>query len=379
MANGYCPNILRSIQDVANGNAPGSKMTIAGFLAMLFCCQNSTVSPVNDGNGPGSHYRPMTVWFYPRPTLDNVSTTDNCDVNDIPVREEFTIPTLGYAQTSWFIPDDEIQKYCEDASDLRSFGPTTLMSAHYENWVSHANILIRKINQQLVTSMSTQFGVNVATGSAGGKVINIARNANGLILDNGYLDIMNDLEANEFCGDPCIVGGGIFSAFNRSLAIACCSAAGMDLSRLNVPRFFYDKDTQSIWGDNTIGVFAPGSVKFLGRNRYLTPFGGDRGDSLFFSVPFPVSDFGCNNDACLDDLIIDVQVRYITCPQDIEVDGETTPVGRGIQVILSKYYALFVQPDDLYPDGDELEGTNGTLLYFIENTDDDGGSTPYTG
>ena len=49
MANGYCPALLRSIESIAGENAPSRKLHVAGFLAMTFCCQNSSVSPINDG------------------------------------------------------------------------------------------------------------------------------------------------------------------------------------------------------------------------------------------------------------------------------------------------------------------------------------------
>ncbi len=84
-----------------------------------------------------------------------------------------------------------------------------------------------------------------------------------LILDDGVVEMMQDLLENEICGDPCIVGGGIFSNYDQARALMCCNSAGIDLSRSNMPRFFFDKDTQTIWGANSIGVFAPGSVKFV--------------------------------------------------------------------------------------------------------------------
>jgi hypothetical protein len=61
------------------------------------------------------------------------------------------------------------------------------------------------------------------------------------------------------------------------------------------------------------------------------------------------------------------------------VNGTPTLLNRGWQVILSKRYNLWVQPTDAYASGDELEGTNGTLKYFITNTSSDSGSYPYGG
>jgi hypothetical protein len=190
---------------------------------------------------------------------------------------------------------------------------------------------------------------------------------------------MRDLQENEICGEPCIVGGGLWASYSIAQAAACCNAAGLNVSQLAMPRFFYDKSTQNIWGENTVGVLAPGSVKFIGRNAYGGNFSGQKGNSFFTTLPFPVAEFGCNLDECLRDLVFDLQLRYIDCPETIDVNGTPTQVNRGWQGILSKRYNLWVQPTDAYASGDELEGTNGTLKYFITNTSSGSGSYPYAG
>lgn len=378
MALGFCPALLRSIDQIAESNAPARKLQVAGFLAMLFCCQNSTVSPINDGF-EGAHQRPLTVKYRQRPTLDDVQDEDDCDINRIPAYAEWNLPSLGHKQSSFFLDDATIQQYCIDASAQRPVGvpPTRVMQEVYSLIVEHANIVLKAINVDLVTEMATQFGDNVTTGSSTGKVINISRDGDKYILDNGIVDMMRDLQENEICGDPCVVGGGLFAAFNAAQAMSCCNAAGMDMSRIGLPRFFFDKDTQAIWGQNTVGLFAPGSVKFIGRNKYLGAFAGQRGMSFFTTLPLPVEEFGCNLEDCLRDLVFDMQLRYIDCPTQVTVNGTPTTVNRGWEVIISKSYALWVQPDNAYASGDELEGTNGTLKYFITNTTYPAGSYAY--
>jgi hypothetical protein len=380
MANGFCPALLRHIDDIAEGNAPGRKMHVAGFLASLFCCQNSSVSPVNDGFD-GSHVRPLTVKYRQRPTLAHVQEEDNCDVNRIPAYSEWTLPTLGHVQSSFFISDATIQQYCIDASAKRPVGqpPTSVMEEVYGLILEHANILIKAINRDVVTEMATQFGENTTTGSSTGKVINISRQGDQFILDNGIVDIFRDLQENEICDSPCVIGGGLFAGYNMMKAAACCNAAGFDASRLGDMRFFFDKDTQNIWGENTIGVLAPGSVKFIGRNKYGGSFSGLKGSSYFTTLPFPTEVFNCNADDCLRDLVFDLQLKYIDCPTEIEGPSGPTTVNRGWIAILSKSYNLWVQPTTAYASGDELEGTNGTLKYFITNNDSESPAYPYAG
>jgi hypothetical protein len=74
-----------------------------------------------------------------------------------------------------------------------------------------------------------------------------------------------------------------------------------------------------------------------------------------------------------------MQLKYIDCPTTIDVGGAPQTVDRGWQVILSKYYTLWTQPDNAFDSGDPLEGTNGTLKYFVSNTNYDGGAYAYPG
>lgn len=380
MANGFCPALLRHIDEIADGNAPGRKMHIAGFMASLFCCQNSSVSPVNDGF-EGSHVRPLTVKYRQRPTSAHVQDEDNCEINRIPAYAEWNLPSVGFKSTSFYLPDSTVQQYCIDASRERPVGqpPTQVMEEIYGIILEHANLLMSEINKDLVAEMATQFGDNVTTGGATGKVINIARDGDQFILDNGIVDMMRDLQENEICGEPCIIGGGLWASYSIAQAAACCNSAGLNLSQLSMPKFFFDKATQTYWGENTVGLLAPGSVKFIGRNAYTGAFAGQKGNSFFTTLPFPVQEFGCNLDECLRDLVFDLQLRYIDCPETIEVNGTPTLVNRGWQGILSKRYNLWVQPTNAYASGDELEGTNGTLKYFITNTSSGSGSYPYAG
>lgn len=377
MANGYCPALLRHVQEIAEGAYAGAKIHTSGFLRMLFCCANSSVSPINDGNKSNSHKQTLTVKYRQRPVDSHVQDEDDCDINRIPAYAEWTLPNLSHKQTSFYLSDEEIKLYCDDASRMRNFGITDVMNEHYLLWLEHVNILMKVINEELVTEMSTKFGDNVTTGT-GASVININSNGANLQLDDGIIALLQQLRDNEICDDPCLVGGGLFSAYDMARIAQCCSQAGIDASRLGIPDFWHDRSTQSIWGTDTVGVFQKGSVKMLTYNKYMGSFAGEKGGSIFFTVPFPVNEFkGCDPLACLRDLRIDVQMRYIDCPTVVTVNGVETTVNRGWQVILSKEFGLWVQPNQ-YAAGDPLFGTNGTLLYFVTNTGTSPGAYSYS-
>ncbi len=368
MSSGFCPALLVNINDVAQGNAPGKKMQIAGFLAALFCCENSSVS-VLQGQFNQNTIRPMTVKYRPRPTLSDVSYTDTCDVDRQPGYNEWTINAPGFVSSSFYISDETMNQYCIEAQSTQTLGqpPTQVMQEIYDTIVETANILLKAINVDLLTQMSTHFGLNVTTGHSTGKIININSDATKFILDNGIVEMMRDVQENEICQDPCFVGGGLWESWNQAKILSCCASNGLDMSKTPGVNSFFDKDTNSIWGANSVGMFAPGSVKFLGRNIYVGAGAGNKGASIFTSFLLPVNEFGCNLDSCLRDLKFDLQLKYVDCPTDILINGQTTSVDRGWIAIVSKRYALWVQPTNAYAAADDLYGTNGTLKYYITN------------
>lgn len=367
MPNGYCPALLKTIESIAGENAPSRKMHVAGFLAMTFCCQNSSVSPLQDSTGPDGQQRTLTVSYTQRPVLSQVQDEDDCDINNLPTKSEWNLGPWRHKQYSFFIADSLVQLYCaEFASSVGVGTPATrVMREHYDRILEGANILLKAINRDLVTVAGTQFGLNVVTNSAAARTIDIAKTPT-VDLSAGVVRLFQDFQDNEICGDPCIVGGGLFSAYNIAQQIMCCNNAGMDFSRLGMPRFFFDKDSQDLWGTNQIGAFAPGSVKFVSRLKYEGPYAGERGNSMFFTMRLPTAEFGCAPD-CLDDLIFDVQMRYIDCPTSVTVNGSATTMNRGWQFIISKDYQLWVQPQTAYRITDPLFQTNGVLRYAITN------------
>jgi len=168
MANGYCPALLKTIESIAGENAPSRKLHVAGFLAMTFCCQNSMASPLQDASGPDGQQKTVTVSYTQRPVLSMVQDEDDCDINNLPTKSEWSLGPWRHKQSSFFISDDLIQRYCaEYAEMMRTGSPASpLQRQHYDEVLSHANIVLKAINRDLVTVAGTQFGINVVTHSA---------------------------------------------------------------------------------------------------------------------------------------------------------------------------------------------------------------------
>lgn len=368
MPNGYCPALLKTIESIAGENAPSRKLHVAGFLAMTFCCQNSSVSPLQDSTGPDGQQRTLTVSYSQRPVLSMVQDEDDCDINNLPTKQEWSLGPWRHKQSSFFIPDSLIQLYCaEFAASVAVGNPATrIMRQHYDEILSHANIVLKAINRDLVTTAGTQFGLNVVNHSTAARTINIAQTP-VIDLDAGIVQLLQDIQENEICGEPCMVGGGLMSAYTKAQAVMCCNNAGLNMANIGLPTLWFDKDSQDIWGTNQFGVFAPGSVKFISRLKYEGPYAGEKGTSIFFTMRLPTAEFGCAPE-CLDDLVFDVQMKYIDCPTSATINGSATTLNRGWQVIISKDYSLWVQPQTAFRVDDPLFQTNGTLRYLLTNT-----------
>lgn len=367
---GYCEALLVHLNDIAKGNTGANKVTPQGFLETL--CASTPEdgqAAVNQGfdENTGS-FRDVKFMYQPRALDTLYQISDNCDVQSAPAYTEGTVPSLQYIQRGVFIADAQMQRYCSEYSKSLKIGKpaTDFMRGHLDLVLPQVYALYSRINKQLISAMVSQFGVNARTGSNAPATINIPQNTTINNLQTGITQLLYDLEFNEICGDVCIVGNGLFTASELQNAIkTCCDSQGLDSSKWNFYTYRSDFATASLWGTNQLGVFAKGSIYLITRNRYVGSYAGDRGSSFFTTFTPPVPADACSMLArCLT---LDLQVRYLDCPQTINIDGVATAVGRGLELIFSSNYNLWVAPTNQYEAGDRLFGTNGTLRYAITN------------
>lgn len=377
MANGYCTPILQHIEALSGVN-PAKKLAPLGFTQMLLQGLDDSVKVINDGFQQG-HKRDVFVKYRERVLESAIGTTPNaCDTAVTPAYKEWQVPSLDYREYSFFVPDSLIRQYCKDSSDNvkldNSTGTmmlereTTVMREVYEMFVEGGQALLKSMNTALVTSMATQFGINTTTGSNAAKQIDFDM-ANAA-MHNALIDLISDWRENEFCDDVFLVGNGPLANMELVRSIFANSAEGIDKARLSglIPKVYFDKDTRAIWGTDHIGVFERGSIALLTRNLYAGTFARHLANSHFFAMPLPTNEYHCPQDG-LDKLIFDVQIREIDCPTSMTINGQSAQtVEKGVQIIMSKYFKLFVKPD-MYNALDPLSGTNGTLRYKLTKPD----------
>lgn len=377
MANGYCEALLLHLDSIAGQNYPGQKVTIPGFLNMLVTSPDRPTA-IQDGYA-GGHYRTVNVKYMPRTTVSQVSTSDTCAVDVLPAYKETSVSVNNIAQTGIFITDDQVRQYCEEASRTVAVGlpPTQIMTEHLRSILHAMNGIYQKMEQVLTTSMASNFGKHVATGTSTAVAVNITQSGDNNVLTAGLTKLLTDAAANEFCGTPMFVGA--LGSLMHSYAIqkqlnALTNANGVDMGALaNDFQFFASGQTGSTWGAQHVGMFAPGSVHLIERQDNVGSFAGQRGASFFTTIVDPRTQ--CWTPNGLGNIAFDLQVKYIDCPEDLGsnlangyIQADTISAARGYVLLIKKRYGLFTTPTNAYDGADRLAGSNGSLRYSITNS-----------
>lgn len=365
MPNGFCEALLIGA-DEAGFSEPQRKVSKMGFLQMIFCCQDNSIGTSLSQGYANGHERDIRVWYRERVGDSDVqSDMPGCDAGITRPRKEFTIPALQTSAVSLWFSVDDIRKFCESASQPITVGRTRLMSDMWGTIRSAMYAVLADVDKKGVTAMSTQFGINLATGLNTATVINYDP-------AKAYVDIIKkivlDTETNEFCDDFCIVGNGDITALEieRQLATGV-NGAGINMQSVynQIPRIFSDNYTKTGWGANQFGVFERGSVGLINVPRYIGAYNQRIANTEYFPMMLPVNEMVCPQD-CLDNFTFDMSIREIDCPTQMTIDGVQVTKDRGYQVVISKKYAYVVKPD-LYATGDPLSGVNGTLRYELKD------------
>lgn len=345
---GYCAALLKGLEDLTGLNDPQMKATPVGFLQAVLDPYNrrgTEVLSIDPGNG---HRYKLRVKRLKRGLEDETRTTESCDPTAVPFYDEEIIELSHYRELAVQVEWEELRQYCADASQIVTAGGgnTRFMNDHLKKLMVRLNGLRRAINSDLLSELSTQFGINVTTGDNLAKPLPLLDSTQHYAkIEQGIQELMFDVENNEMYGAPLIVGQGLFSRFNTSAQMGCCNAEGFHWGKMaeHAPyRFYLDVQAEAALGQNEIAVFAPGTIQLLTHNRYRGSFAGKHGSSEFGTLPDPY----------LPGLRYDVQLKFNDCGPD-----------RGYTAIVGLHYGLHFIPPNAYQPTDRLFGNNGILRY----------------
>lgn len=367
MANGFAKPLLQDLATVAGAGYPGTKMRLNGFTAMAISNTDPGDIQITSVRG---HKRQVDIKYKQRPTDQMTDTSASCDNVIVPSWLETTVSMSGFRQFAIHWDDATIQNYMDDASarvNLPGSLPGTSAFNEILKDIQHAmNAIFTGVNKDLLGMVT--WGKNTVTGLSTATSLNFSADTSVQKFDQGFPRLLADYAKNNLTGTPQVVGAGNF----MNVVLAQNMRAATDNSgydpriALNGMDYWADQtaDLSAYFGNNVIGVFEPGSVKFVEHNLNTGNFAGDRGVSQFFTISLPYVDTINNR---VVPITVDAQLKYRDCEQTLTdaYTGSTFTAGRGYTLILSKYFGLFQIPSDAYRHEDANRSVNGALRYSV--------------
>lgn len=375
MGKGLANALLISSREAFRGASPVTKVTAPGFLQYLL--NNNKPDIISMAKDDGSGYlRDVKIRYRSRGVPGKSVTTDDCTVQSKPVYKNLDVPATSFRKLGLVFDDEDIQKFERDAMAQLNVGNpqmTGIMKDIFEAIVEQANGLFADVNNDLLTAQSTNFGKNMITGAATPKTINFEKDGTQNTLNSGMTEVMSDAMANEMrIADAAIVGSGLINNYYLQQLAKSQNNAGLDTSKLALPKFYYDQYAASKWGANQFGLFERDAVQFVNVCRFRGAKAGQKGSDFFMTLRLPLVD--SLGQGILSGFEFDVQLSYRTCPEDVQVgtyDADANPpqaLGRGWNVLISCAYQAVNIPSDSYESTDLLSGVNGTFRYTAANT-----------
>jgi hypothetical protein len=356
------PYLLQHLKVLAGANDPSIKITPSGFLKLAVDHTPSIGIADHErlrlNNGLGQ-LRDISLWTYSRSSPAMVTEERDCSTGGEAIRKEFTLSAPYYAQRSFTLGDNYLERYAEDAVQTVQAGtaPTPLMSELMLAILAEANAIVGKMDQRLLAAAT--FGKNV-TNNASSKNVNIQKDALTYDLTDGISSLIADAQTNELYGTLLIAGSGLMHLYEmrRHLSTTMDSNADGYL-------WYHDIYAKAVWGDNAIGVFAPGTIGLIDVNRMLGFRQRNYGTYQSFQLPIPIE----TTAGVATTLMFDIELRFQDCPTEIadRCGYGTYTIPAGWSVTISKTYGLYQLPTTIYDCGDRLTDTNGALKYVVTN------------
>lgn len=352
---GFAQAAIKNINLVAKQNDPQLKLTPTGFLRLLI--ENNATAEINNIEELRKGLtRNIKLRYLQRGLESEVTDTDDCETPLSVDWKESEITHPLFSKIGIFISDDDMRQYQEEATTTLALGDAQsapLMRGLYELLLSKIVGLIGKIDSNLIAAQATSWGANAAyANSTAAQTLQLGVSTD---FNTGYVKLMEDAVVNEINDKLLICGNGLITRYDifQKLKLGNDSA-GIGSLPLNS---YYDPRTITGWGKDHFGAFAKGTVGFVDWNRYVGAFAGEKGGSVFFTLPVPVE-----LDGSLTSLVFDCQLKYVDCPEYGDSSEVTQP--RGWKLIVSKHYGLFNQPTNAFATTDVLKGVNGSFHYI---------------
>ncbi len=347
---GIAQDIVKNITMVAGLNDPQYKISPTGALKAVL--ENNAVKEISNlARLQAGEDRVIKVRAMQRGIEADVTTDDDCETTITPLFIEHEITKTLFKKIGILITEPVMRTFEEQAKAGFQVNGVPVPSILYEMILTKVNGLIQSIDRSILTAIEAGKGVNVVTGNNVAVPVNFSST---LTNDDGYVRLLTDAEANEVNGELMLIGSGVLRSFdilNKLKTAADSNGFGaVDYKVYNDPK------ANTVWGANEFFAVQEGSLGMADWQKYAGFYAGEKGGSMFFTVPIPVQ----LDNGELTSLVLDAQLKYYDCP--IIDDGEVI-APRGWILLLSKSYGVYTAPATLYQAGDVLQAVNGIFHY----------------
>lgn len=367
---GFAQATIKNLNLLAKQNDPQLKLTPTGFLKLLL--ENNATTEINNIEElRKGQKRTIKVRYLQRGLESEVTDVDDCETPLGADWKESEITNPLYSKIGIFISDDEFRQYEEEAFQTLALGDNQqapLMRGFYEVLLTKLIGLIGKIDSNLIAAQSALWGANAAYGlSTSAQTLYLGKSAD---FNNGYVKLLEDAIVNEINDSLLLCGNSLLTRYDIYQKIKNgTDQNGIGALPLNA---YYDPRTINGWGANHFGAFAKGCVGFVDWNKYVGAYAGEKGGSVFFTLPVPVE-----LDGQLTSLVFDCQLKYIDCPT--YDDQDQLVQDRGWKLIVGKHYGLWNLPTDAFASSDVLRGVTGAFHYIAAEQEEVTNVAPATG
>ena len=338
---GKCLNELMMLGDLKGGDfSAAKKRSKLGYLEAINSPLNMSIQnqiPTQQG----SKKRVVEIRWRQRTIETQVLEAESgtCTSDNYPDFNSELFEVSKYVEYKFKLNTTEFKAVCEGRS---KFIQDSIELSY--------DALAKTINRALLTEQTTNFGINLRTGSSAASSIEVFPAATGAPNAAALQTLQADFDIeNEMVGTPIWIGAGNIYKYWKTLEQACCNDAGinmLDLSNSLGYAPFTDTMMGSVFANaNDFMVMEQGSIQFVPFNDYM---GEDETSSGTSVARGRITDTKTG-------LTYDIKVLQDDCSDDWVVK-------------MSLHYDIFFQPGEAYQADDPLFGTNGTLRYTAATT-----------
>lgn len=262
-ASEFCKLIQQDLAEVAGQHYGLNKRQQVGFFDSLVSDTNRSLVQAVEADAKNGKNRTVILRYWKPGTMDETSSSP-ASVCDSGTENE---PSTEIVSVTQFLRSpimqfnkDEMRDFCEQPSQVRA---ATLMG--------NMNAFFRKLNRNLLSTMSTNFGKNMDGDTE--KTINLLALNSGIesAVPQGEIEILEDFQNLGFPGTPIVVGAGHLSKYAKYQKLGCCNQWGQNIAGIGDLLYYRDLDVDQIIGNpssspvdaNHIVAYAPGSIQLL--------------------------------------------------------------------------------------------------------------------